>query len=49
MTIKELKRMLAQLDDDKEVVIFDDNGNFRDIEEVSNGYSYTKGKVIVIN
>ena len=49
MTVKELREKLIQFDDDKEIVIINDDGNFRNIEEIINGYSYIKGKVIVIN
>lgn len=49
MTVAELKGLLNLFEDDKEVVIINDKGNFRSIEDVNNGYSCVKGEVIVID
>ncbi len=49
MTVKELRNMLTQFDDETEVMVITDEGNFRSIEEVNKGYHHIKGDVIVID
>ena len=49
MTVKELRERLAQFDNDIEIMVINEEGNFRSIEEVNEGYHHIKGDVIVID
>lgn len=49
MTVKELRDILAQFDDDIEIMVINEEGNFRSIEEINKGYHCIKGDVIVID
>jgi len=49
MTVKELRERLAQFDDSIEIMVINEDGNFRSIEEINKGYHYIKGDVVVID